>query len=81
MYTILIQTVSVNNQCTKALASFPGPAQLSVAFSTASDGKLGGAWERGYKGTLDAQSEHISANTRPHQLRWSEWERGTHDSC
>ena len=25
------------------LASFPGPAQLSVAFSTASDGKLGGA--------------------------------------
>ena len=37
-----------------ALASFPGPAQLSVACSTikrghtASDGKLGGAWERGW---------------------------------
>ena len=41
------------------VASFPGPAQvsvtcstgptqLSVACSTASDGKLGGAWERGY---------------------------------
>ena len=38
------------------LASFPGPAQLSVAFSTVkwervsteSDGKLDGAWERGY---------------------------------
>ena len=31
------------------LASFPGPAQLSVACSTvtASDGKLGRAWERG----------------------------------
>ena len=32
------------------IASFPGPAQLSVAdtlFRTASDGKLGGAWERG----------------------------------
>ena len=29
------------------LASFPSPAQLSVVFST-SDGKLGGAWERGY---------------------------------
>ena len=26
------------------LASFPGPAQLSVAYSTV---KLGGAWERG----------------------------------
>ena len=43
------------------LASFPGPAQLFVACSTEkrgelgifshrtnSDGKLGGAWERGY---------------------------------
>jgi len=35
------------------IASFPGPAQLSVACSIASDGtatngKLGGAWERGY---------------------------------
>ena len=30
------------------VASFPGPAQLSVACSTTSDGKLGGAWERGY---------------------------------
>ena len=30
---------------TTVLASFPGPAQL---FRTASDGKLGGAWERGY---------------------------------
>ena len=29
-----------------SLASFPGPAQLSVA---SSDGKLGGAWERGCK--------------------------------
>ena len=29
------------------LASFPGPTQLSVTCS-ASDGKLGGAWERGY---------------------------------
>ena len=28
------------------LASFPGPAQLSVASST--NGKLGGTWERGY---------------------------------
>ena len=29
------------------LASFPGPAQLSVAYMyrTVSDGKLGGAWE------------------------------------
>ena len=40
---------------TTRLASFPGPAQLSVAISTvkrvsrtASDEKLGGAWERGY---------------------------------
>ena len=35
------------------VASFPGPAQLSVAistlFRTASDEKLGGAWERGYR--------------------------------
>ena len=31
--------------CSLFLASFPGPAQLSV--TTASDGKLGGAWERG----------------------------------
>ena len=34
-----------------SLASFPGLAQLSVAYSTlfhtVSDGKLGGAWERG----------------------------------
>ena len=29
------------------LASFPGPTQLSVTISTASNGKLGGAWERG----------------------------------
>ena len=29
------------------LASFPGPAQLPIAFNTASDEKLGGAWERG----------------------------------
>ena len=40
------------NQWSKELvvASFPGPAQLSVAYSTVlavSDGKLGGAWERG----------------------------------
>ena len=34
--------------CSHILASFPGPAQLSVAISTASDEKLGGAWERGY---------------------------------
>ena len=39
---------------TSCVASFPGPTQLSVACSTdklyrtASDGKLGGAWERGY---------------------------------
>ena len=36
---------------TLSLASFPGPAQLSVAitlFRTASEEKLGGAWERGY---------------------------------
>ena len=31
--------------CSLFLASFPGPAQLSV--TTASDGKLGVAWERG----------------------------------
>ena len=30
-----------------SLASYPGPAQLSIAISTASDEKLGGAWERG----------------------------------
>ena len=30
----------------QVLALFPGPAQLSVACSTKSDGKLGGAWER-----------------------------------
>ena len=30
-----------------SLASFPGPAQLFVACSTNSDGKLGGAWVRG----------------------------------
>ena len=29
------------------LASFPGPAQLSVAITTASNEKLDGAWERG----------------------------------
>ena len=34
--------------CESGLALFPAPAQLSVACScTASDGKLGGAWERG----------------------------------
>ena len=27
------------------VASFPGPTQLSVTCSTASDRKLGGAWE------------------------------------
>ena len=31
-----------------SLALFPGPTQLSVACSTESDGKLSGAWERGY---------------------------------
>ena len=31
----------------KVLALFPGPAQLFVTCSTNSDGKLGGAWERG----------------------------------
>ena len=30
------------------VASFPGPAQLSIVCSPANDGKLGGAWERGY---------------------------------
>ena len=29
------------------LASFPGPTQLPVTYRTASDGKLGGTWERG----------------------------------
>jgi len=45
------------------LASFPGPAQLSVACSTdwkgprtESDGKLGGAWERGYAHPHHVQS-------------------------
>ena len=37
---------------TSCVASFPGPAQLSIAistlFHTASDEKLGGAWKRGY---------------------------------
>ena len=47
---------------TPHVASFPGPTQLFVAcsteewedtmlsplFCTASDGRLGGAWERGY---------------------------------
>ena len=31
-----------------SIASFPGPTQLFVAFRTANDGKLGGAWEQGY---------------------------------
>ena len=31
------------------LASYPGPAQFSITcYRTGSDGKLGGAWERGY---------------------------------
>ena len=30
------------------LALFPGPAQFFVAIGTESNGKLGGAWERGY---------------------------------
>ena len=30
------------------LAFFPGPTQISVAISTASNEKLGGALERGY---------------------------------
>ena len=33
---------------TNCLALFPGPTQLSIAISTASDEKLGGAWEQGY---------------------------------
>ena len=42
----------IKPRSTVILASFPGPAQLSVAISTvihtASDEKLGGAWVRGY---------------------------------
>ena len=41
----------INVQPVVIVALFPGSAQLSVACSsdrTASDGKLGGAWERGY---------------------------------
>ena len=34
------------------IASFPGPAQLSIAISTASDRKLNGAWERGQNNGL-----------------------------
>ena len=30
------------------VASFPDPTQLSVTYSTANDGGLGGAWEQGY---------------------------------
>ena len=30
------------------LASFPGPPHVQTNFCAASDGKLGGAWERGY---------------------------------
>ena len=30
------------------LASFPGSPHMQTKFCTASDGKLGGAWERGY---------------------------------
>ena len=36
------------------LASYPGPAQLSVACSTRSDGKLGGAWVRGKLGPTES---------------------------
>ena len=31
----------------EGVASLPGPAQLPIIYSTASDGKLGGVWERG----------------------------------
>ena len=49
-----INTVRKLIWCSLELASFPGSTQLSVAsstlFQTASDGKLGGAWEWGYSG-------------------------------
>ena len=53
-----VATMSATTSCnSQTIASFPGPAQLFVAistekqdtlFHTASDRKLGGAWERGY---------------------------------
>ena len=33
---------------TESVASFPGPAFRRFQYRTVSDGKLGGAWERGY---------------------------------
>ena len=52
---LLIALQSLKYHISFAIASFPGPAQLSVAYSTVSDGKLGrgtvsvgklgGAWE------------------------------------
>ena len=39
---------SIRVQSTHQLASFPGPTQLSVAFSSARDKKVGVAWDWGY---------------------------------
>ena len=39
----ILHVVNTRIEAGDSLASFPGPAQLFVAFSTASDGKLGGA--------------------------------------
>ena len=46
----VVFSVQYAGTCT-GLASFPGPTQLSIACSIQNNnGKLGGAWERGYIG-------------------------------
>ena len=54
-HQIVAQYCAQKTVRTVLIASFPGPAQVSVTcsavrrvFHTASDGKLDGAWERGY---------------------------------
>ena len=38
----ILHTINTRIEAGDSLALIPGPTQLSVAFSTASDGKLGG---------------------------------------
>ena len=47
---------------TGTLASFPGPTQLSIACSTESDGKLGGAWEPGYWHPTNQKGQNCNLN-------------------
>ena len=68
---------------TICVASFPGSPHTQILFRTASDGKLGRAWERGYYiciyfHTLLQAQFHSHTDFNFTEVLWSSFDDGVH---